>query len=130
MHLLAYCPARPDWYTTFCGLAGVHAGDKAAVSAGLPDVDGLDLWPLISGQVSVSPRSEIVLSPSTIISGEFKLLTQSFKYAVWQAPVWPNSSTPTEGELEDTVLSCHQQNGYCLFNIFDDESELEVPFFF
>ena len=32
-----------DWYTTFCGLAGVSADDPVAKAAGLPAVDGLDM---------------------------------------------------------------------------------------
>ena len=53
-----------DWFTTFCGLAGVAADDPVAKQAGLPAVDGLDMWPLISGAAPTSPRPYILLGAS------------------------------------------------------------------
>ena len=39
-----------DWYATFARLAGVDdIVDKRAASAGLPPVDSIDVWPLLSG---------------------------------------------------------------------------------
>ena len=45
-----------DWYATFSNLAGVDPTDELAASFGLPEIDSLDMWPLISGQVSTSPH--------------------------------------------------------------------------
>jgi len=53
--------AMEDLYTTYCGLAGVSVDDKKAEAAGLPKVDGVDLWPLLSGSNATGPRSEIWL---------------------------------------------------------------------
>lgn len=64
-----------DWYTTFCSLVGVNHKDESAADAGLPPVDGLDMWPLISGEVSESPRNEILVSDTTLIIGDYKLMT-------------------------------------------------------
>ena len=54
-------PSSPFYtrYTTFCGLAGVDPTDERAAAAGLPPVDGHDLWPLISGANATSPRTEV-----------------------------------------------------------------------
>lgn len=48
-------------YATFCALAGVDPTDTRAAAAGLPPIDSLNLWPLISGANPTSPRSEVVL---------------------------------------------------------------------
>ena len=54
-----------DWYATFCHLAGVSAVDMKAAGATppLPPVDSINLWPLISGNVTASPRVEWALTP-------------------------------------------------------------------
>ena len=44
-----------DWYATFCALAGVDSADTVAAHYGLPAIDSLDMWPLLSGDVKVSP---------------------------------------------------------------------------
>merc|ERR1719334_251883 len=114
-----------DWYTTFCSLVGVNHKDESAADAGLPPVDGLDMWPLISGEVSESPRNEILVSDTTLIIGDYKLMTGKFKFAIWQAPVWPLGTTPSQEILEQTTLDCVGSKGDspCLFNIREDESE-------
>ena len=48
-----------DLYTTFCALAGVDPTDARAAAAGLPPVDGVNLWPYISGANSTSARTEV-----------------------------------------------------------------------
>ena len=53
-----------DWYTTFASLAGADPRDAAAAAAGLPAVDGLDMWPLLSGANASSPRTHIILGSS------------------------------------------------------------------
>jgi arylsulfatase A-like enzyme len=51
-----------DWYGTFARLAGVDDySDPAAVQQGLPDVDALDVWPLLSGQSTEPVRTELLL---------------------------------------------------------------------
>ena len=72
-----------DWYTTFCSMLDIDEEDHVAIEAGLPAVDGVDLWPLISGQVSHSPRSEIVISEHTLIFGDYKLMVGNHNYAIW-----------------------------------------------
>ena len=47
-----------DWYVTYCMLGGGSAerctSDSSAALSGLPPIDGVNLWPLLSG-VSVFP---------------------------------------------------------------------------
>ena len=52
-----------DWYATFCGLAGVDPFDKRGHESGLPPVDSLDLWPVISGSEEISPRKDFPMTP-------------------------------------------------------------------
>jgi len=110
-----------DWYVTFCAMLGVDPSDQTAIDAGLPDVDGFDVWPLISGEETQSPRTELVISTETFISGEFKLMRGAeIEYAHWQAPIWPDASTPLLGP----TIDCSPPNR-CLFNVASDASEFE-----
>jgi len=72
-HLMAFA----DWYGTFCYLAGVEQKDEAAVANGLPDIDSINQWPVLSGQTTETQRTGIQVSPVTLIgdSGKWKLLT-------------------------------------------------------
>jgi len=76
-----------DWYSTICAVAGVDANDEVAAKAGLPAVDSINMWPLLSGDANANPdatpeaaattgpRTEMHISPQTLISGNYKLLT-------------------------------------------------------
>lgn len=68
-----------DWYTTFFNLAGVDPTDSGT---GKFPVDGMDVWPIITGSNSTSPHDEIVLgynyeSKGAIFSGQYKLIVGS-----------------------------------------------------
>ena len=107
-----------DWYATFSGLAGVSSTDDLAASAGLPAVDSFDMWPLISGQTSTSPRSDVPISYNTLISGDLKILTGKVSQAGWTAYDHPNT---TDVSLPDQ--SCGKKG--CLYNIKLDPHELD-----
>ena len=51
-----------DFYATLAGLAGVDPSDDAAAVYELPAIDSIDMWPVLSGAVDVSPRTELPLS--------------------------------------------------------------------
>eukprot|EP01083_Nonionella_stella_P094766 265996_1 len=115
-----------DWYVTFSAMVGVEPHDYDAVSKELPDVDGYNMWPLIAGEVTESPRNELVMDQSTLLSGEYKLIMSANKYSVWQGSAFPNSSTTMTGEaLEETSLTeCVAQSDWgCLFNVVKDPTE-------
>ena len=108
-----------DWYGTFCGLAGVDPKDEAAAAAKLPPVDSLDMWPLVSGQTSTSPRTNIHISVNALISGNYKILTGKMNQAGWTGPQYPNTTNPAGGIKES--VDCGDTG--CLFNIKDDPEE-------
>ena len=124
--------ALQDFYGTFCHLAGVDAFDARAAAAGLPPVDSVNLWPMLSGANGTSPRAELALgsaglsAPWTdgapavqgLIQLPWKLLLGELGQNIWQSPTYPNEST----RWPDTPFSC---GGGCLFDIEADPSEYE-----
>ena len=105
-----------DWYSTFCALAGVDPTDERAAKAKLPPIDSLNMWPLISGQNSTSPRTDITLTKDSLIVNDYKILTGDVNNAVWTGPHYPNSS-----QHVDAVMHCG--NTGCLYNIKKDPEE-------
>ena len=110
--------ALADWYATFCSLAGVDKHDSRAEAANLPPVDGLDMWPMLSGQNMTSPRTEVPLSPG-LISGDYKILVGDVLEAGWTGPQFPNKSSPA------SVINAVEHCSYtgCLYNIKTDPEE-------
>ena len=53
-------PIEADWYGTFARLAGVDPTDHAAAASGLPPIDSVDVWPLVTGANATSPRDSSV----------------------------------------------------------------------
>lgn len=45
-----------DWYPTFCNLAGVDPTDTVMFNGKLRPIDGVDVWPLITGTNTTQPR--------------------------------------------------------------------------
>lgn len=107
-----------DWYATFSALAGVDPTDKRAAKATLPPIDSLNMWPLISGQNDTSPRVDIPISNSTLISGDYKILVGTVEQAGWTGPVYPNTTKPSGIAA---VEKCGTSG--CLYNIIDDPEE-------
>jgi len=109
-----------DFYGTYAQLAGVDPADEPAVAAGLPPVDSLDVWPLISGANLTSPRTEIPIQTNALISGQWKLLTGHVGEAAWGGPNYPNASSPASPVDPGPSLNCSQG---CLFDIIADPTE-------
>jgi arylsulfatase I/J len=89
-----------DLFVTFATRAGIDPFDKSGAAAGLPPVDGLDLWPWVSGANATSPRTEVVLGACvggaadgpTSVQGliradGYKILVDELIDAVWQGPL-------------------------------------------
>jgi hypothetical protein len=85
-------------YMTFCKLAGLSeaacASDPLAEAGGLPPIDSLDLWPMLSGANMTSPRTEVPISPNALLQvrarssadvGNAPRLTASLNIATGQA---------------------------------------------
>jgi arylsulfatase I/J len=124
--------AIEDWFTTLAKLAGADASDPAAKAAGLPPVDGFDLWPLLSGENCTSPRTEIWLGADdggghaavqgVITADGFKALVNAggpVDMAFWTGPLQPNGTkTPAASENCGTVDA-----PLCLYNVLQDPTE-------
>ena len=128
-------------YTTYCALAGVDPTDARAAAAGLPPVDGVNLWPYISGAVTTSPRMEIPVGSAaaeanllnfnnTVVQAlvradGYKLLIGMTGQNIWTGPHYPNAST----SWNDTGYHCGVPStpptgkGGCLFNVLSDPNE-------
>lgn len=107
-----------DWYATFCALAEVDPTDDKAAEAGLPPIDSLNMWPMLSGETSTSPRVDIPISYSTLISGDYKILTGRVSQAGWTGPQYPNVTSP---EGINNAEQCGDEG--CLYNIKEDPEE-------
>jgi len=116
-----------DWYGTLLPLAGADASDNVP---GIPGVDGLDMWPYLTGKQTESPRTEIMIGTKAVkvdlgatmagalISGQYKVVLGLMSYGFWQGPIYPNATT--NHTRDDVNIDC--KSG-CLFNIIDDPGE-------
>lgn len=121
-----------DLYATFCALAGVSPEDS---NRGVPNVDSVDIWPLVTGANTTSPRAELPLSigppgddgcsdatgPSSagrsgaLIVGRYKLIVGTTCPAHWAGPDSPN------GTAESPFM--HKCGDGCLFDLLADPGE-------
>ena len=115
-----------DWYPTLANLAGASPDDPPAHGVtGVPAVDGLDMWPYITGAAPASPRTELLISSDVeggIIVGDLKLIFGKQRFSFWQSPVSPNSSFPA-GARPNASTAAFDCGLGCLFNVTSDRSE-------
>ena len=115
-----------DWFATFAGLAGVDPTDHKANAAGLPPTDSIDLWPLLSGRTSASPRTELAIgSPNAVgglINASYKLLLGTYTQAGWTGPQFPNTSSSWDPNQSKETCGPSPQTG-CLFDLLADPTE-------
>lgn len=121
-----------DWYATFAHLARQEWKDTKAAAHNLPEVDSLDLWPLISGQQSELEREELPLAGGAS-KDRWPAYTAAFIYKEWKlvrnrpdVPVplscWPGPTTPNSTDAgESCTTKCGLEG--CLFNILSDPTE-------
>ena len=109
-----------DWYATFAFLAGEDPTDHLAASSGLPPIDSVNLWPLISGANATSPRAVLPLDDNSIIVGDWKLLLGAVSESGWTGYVYPNASTAGGAKI-DGRHNCGETG--CLFNVAVDMGE-------
>jgi arylsulfatase I/J len=114
-----------DWWATLTALAGVSDDDPVAAAAGLPPPDGLNMWPLLTGATETSPRSEVPLSPQSLISWPWKLQLGLQEFSSWTGQTYPNASS-TDAAI-NYVIDCGDGSGPsspgCLFNMEEDPTE-------
>ena len=116
-----------DWYPTFCKMAGVDPSDSGT---GKFSVDGLDVWPIISGENTTSQHEEIVIGYNfslarangpigAIIAGEYKLVVgkQEINQGCDSLMFSPMNYPCENGTVGKDC------DPYCLYNIIDDPGE-------
>ena len=90
-------PDTADWWSTFAYIAGVDPTDHRAAKWGLPPIDSLNMWPMLSGTNTTSPRTIAPLGgvpgPRAIVESRFKLLLGSIPMSGWVGPTFPNASS-------------------------------------
>ena len=109
-----------DWYSTYSALAGVSPADPTGEAAGVPPVDGLNMWPMLSGANLTSPRREIYVDDGALIVGDYKLLTAKMSSAAWPGPVYPNASS-VGNTLDQYTADCRATP--CLYDVATDMTE-------
>jgi len=130
-----------DWYPTFCRLAGVDPQDVASFGDLERDIDGVDVWPLLTGTNTTHPRPVTPTSEVAVISVEsmqwWKLITlagNSNYYYPNQTKMPPNQTEclethqrdPSEpGRTDPIVNGCPVCNATlpCLYDLLADPGE-------
>lgn len=109
-----------DWYGTLCALAGVDPRDAWAEASGLPGVDSVNVWPMISGQNLTSPRTEFLVNENLLVSGEWKYVAGGTRMieSARGGVHYPNASR----DFIDAHSSTCPESG-CLFDVASDPSE-------
>jgi arylsulfatase I/J len=111
-----------DFYGTYAHLASVDPTDHSAAAAGLPPIDSMNVWPLISRANLTSPRYELPVSANVLIQGRFKLILGTMLEATWGGPNSPNASSPASPVDPGPTLDCTPSGG-CLFDVVADYTE-------
>ena len=60
-------------YATFCSLAGVDPTDAIAAAHGLPPIDSVNVWPLLTGATTESPRKVLPIVVDFAALSSFKV---------------------------------------------------------
>ncbi|EGD73793.1 arylsulfatase [Salpingoeca rosetta] len=111
-----------DWYSTLARLAGEDPTDHRAARSNLPPIDGFDMWPMLTGANSTSPRVDVPLSggipvaASALISGQYKLVRGKQPYGFYPGVHMPNSTD--DGSNSSVVC-----DPGCVFDLQADETE-------
>lgn len=117
-----------DWLATFSTLAGYSVPDERAKAAGLPPVDSLDMWSMLSFANATSPRTELMLrgGNSTSIPGSgliatvdgirYKLIRGEQGNGAFPGKLMPNATSGGKGISIDCGAGC-------LFDLDSDPTE-------
>lgn len=100
-------------------MVGVDATDTNAAKYGLPPIDSLNIWPLISGENETSPRTELPVNGDALIEGDYKYIAGKPDYASWPGERYPNTSSTIPPLIQQITMDCTKG---CLFNIGGNET--------
>eukprot|EP00929_Paragymnodinium_shiwhaense_P048483 TRINITY_DN24505_c0_g1_i1.p1 TRINITY_DN24505_c0_g1~~TRINITY_DN24505_c0_g1_i1.p1 ORF type:complete len:449 (-),score=76.09 TRINITY_DN24505_c0_g1_i1:212-1558(-) len=114
-----------DWYRTLAeGIAGQDPTDHWAAASGLPAIDSLNVWPLLSGETKTSPRDEagFLVTAGLFVQGPWKYARGGalMPEAERGGPQYPNMSS-IDDPISNHHYHCPTQG--CLFNVVEDPSE-------
>jgi len=115
-----------DWYRTLAeGIAGVDPTDSQAQESGLPPIDSLNMWPLLSGQSSDNPREKagIIVDERMLVKGRWKYIKGGVEMAeaARGGLQYPNETTVTD-PISSHSFKCPPQG--CLYDVVSDPSEM------
>lgn len=115
-----------DWYRTLAeGVAGVDPTDSRAQESGLPPIDSLNMWPLLSAQNSHNPRAEagLLVDERMLVKGRWKYIKggQKMDFAAWGGLQYPNETTVTD-PIDGHSFTCPSQG--CLYDVINDPAEV------
>ena len=113
-----------DWYATLSALAGVDAHDPIAERAGLPAVDGKNIWQDLVSSPATPARTQIHLSELALIDGQYKVVLGNQYMSGWTPKIFPRDGYP-QPEYKAVPWDHWAQDctAGCLFNIFADPNE-------
>lgn len=103
-----------DWYATFSGLAGIDPADDAD---GVPPIDSIDQWPVLSGAAAQPLRTEIFIGGGVLIQDNYKLIKTGAGNAQWSGPLYPKVKATGPANL-----NCSKKVP-CLFDVVADPWE-------
>ncbi|KAJ1456618.1 alkaline-phosphatase-like protein [Pelagophyceae sp. CCMP2097] len=83
-----------DWSATFCALAGAPFVDDGARRAGLPPVDGRNLWPLLVGNATLVHADVALSSQALLFGADLKLVLGKQPFASLVGEAFPNATSP------------------------------------
>lgn len=140
-----------DWYATFAAVAGVKdVTDHRAAAAGLPPLDSVNQWPLLSGQAARGPRSEVPLGScsqadrlkdtacetkglmQTTVSGMIAWIGEGSERRLWKLLVgkhplggWTGPKSPNSTAAKMPAINCGMppKAPGCLFDLTADPEE-------
>eukprot|EP00041_Stephanoeca_diplocostata_P025711 m.678611 g.678611 ORF g.678611 m.678611 type:complete len:276 (+) comp22807_c0_seq3:1121-1948(+) len=113
-----------DWYATFAALAGVDPTDAWAAASNLPPIDSRNVWPLLTGANTTSPRDTILVTKDLLVHKNWKFVrgNTTMIEASWGGVQYPNGSSIAN---DDWVSGFHYKCGSngCLFDVVADMTE-------
>ncbi len=123
-HSIAIC----DWHSTFLALAGAdRAGSGFSTASGersvaeksspVPEMDGINQWPALSGMSTQPLREEVFVGSGVLIQGNYKLITAASREARWSGPMFPKIKA-----TGNRTLACSEKVP-CLFDVVNDYRE-------
>merc|ERR1712007_189255 len=100
------------------------ATDHWAAASGLPPIDSLNMWPMISGANLTSPRDDvgILVNRDMFVQGRWKYVRGGTRMIESErgGPIYPNAST-AEDPIDSHKYKCPPEG--CLFDVVAELAE-------